>query len=51
VTDPNNLFAPEGKRYEVIAKVEYGTAMFIASADLDKTGAGRLPKIESFQMY
>ena len=53
VTDPNvTLFAPEGQQYEVVAKVEYGTAMFMASADLDnKGGSGRLPKIESFQMY
>lgn len=53
VNDTNTtLFAGQGEWYEVIAKVEYGTAMFMASAVLDnKSGGGRLPKIDSFQMY
>jgi hypothetical protein len=53
VSDPNStLFRGQGQWYEVIAKVEYGTAMFMASAELDNTGGtGRLPKIQSFQMH
>ncbi len=53
VSDPNtSKFQAQGKWYGVIAKVEYGTANFMASAELDnRGGSGRLPKIESFQMY
>ena len=53
VSDPNtSKFQGQGKWYEVIAKVEYGTAMFMAKAELNNSGgSGRLPKIQSFQMY
>lgn len=53
VGDPNSsLFRGQGQWFDIIAKVEYGTSMFMASAELDNTsGGGRLPKIESFQMY
>jgi hypothetical protein len=46
-----SLFSPKGDRYDVIAKVEYGTAMFMASAELATSSGGKLPKIENFQMY
>lgn len=53
VNDPNtSKFRGQGQWYEVIAKVEYGTSMFMASAELNNSGgSGRLPKILSFQMY
>ena len=52
VNDPNNsMFQGQGQYYEVIAKVEYGTAMFMASAELKTKGTNRLPDIQSFQMY
>jgi type II secretory pathway component PulK len=47
-----SLLAPQGSYFEVIAKVDYGTSTFMASAELQKgTGAGRLPVRRSFQMY
>lgn len=53
--DPNVAgdlkFAVQGSLYEVIAKVEYGTSMFMASAELSGGGNGRLPKLISFQAY
>ena len=54
VSDPTKIskFRGQGQWYEVIAKVEYGTAMFMASAELNNAaGNGKLPKIYSFQMY
>jgi type II secretory pathway component PulK len=54
VSDTSKItkFRGQGQYYEVIAKVEYGTAMFMASAELSNTaGNGKLPKIYSFQMY
>lgn len=54
VSDTTNAskFQAQGRWYEVIAKVEYGTAMFMAKAELNNSGgSGRLPKIQSFQMY
>lgn len=53
VSDPNtSKFRGQGQWYEVIAKVEYGTAKFMAKAELNNSGgSGRLPKIQSFQMY
>jgi type II secretory pathway component PulK len=53
--DPNIAgdlkFAVQGSLYDVIAKVEYGTSMFMASAELSGGGNGRLPKLLSFQAY
>jgi type II secretory pathway component PulK len=47
-----SILAPQGSYFEVIAKVDYGTSTFIASAELQKgQGAGRLPTRRSFQMY
>lgn len=57
VSDPNtSKFRGQGQWYGVIAKVEYGmvqgNAKFMASAELyNSGGSGRLPKIQSFQMY
>ncbi|MEY4668099.1 MAG: hypothetical protein RL518_798 [Pseudomonadota bacterium] len=53
VSDPNiSKFRGQGQWYEVIAKVEYGTAMFMASAELNSSGGGgRPPKLQSFRMY
>jgi len=53
VNDPNNSkFRGQGQWFEVIAKVEYGTSMFMASAELNNSGgSGRLPKLQGFQMY
>ena len=54
VSDPTKIskFRGQGQWFEVIAKVEYGTAMFMASAELNNAaGNGKLPKIHSFQMY
>lgn len=53
VNDPNtSKFRGQGQWYEVIAKVEYMNARFMASADLNNSGgSGRLPKLTSFQMY
>jgi hypothetical protein len=53
ISDPNtSKFRGQGQWYEVIAKVEYGTAMFMASAELNASGgSGRLSKIQSFQIY
>ncbi len=53
VSDPNtSKFRGQGTYYEVISKVEYGTSMFMASAELNNSGgSGRLPKLLSFQMY
>lgn len=50
ITGPNN-FSVSGTLYEVIAKVEYGTAAFMASAELKSTGSGKLPTITNFQVY
>jgi type II secretory pathway component PulK len=49
----NSKFRAQGQWFEVIAKVEYGTAMFMASAELNNAGAGagKLPKLHSFRMY
>ena len=46
-------FRAQGQWYEVIAKVEYGTSMFMASAELNNAGGGngKLPKVHSFRMY
>ena len=46
-----SLVQAEGNFFEIIAKVEYGTATFLASATLKKTGNGRMPKILSLQIY
>lgn len=47
-----SILAPQGSYFEVIAKVDYGTSTFMASAELQKgPGAGRLPTRRSFQMY
>jgi hypothetical protein len=36
----------------VVAKVDYGTSTFMASAELQKgSGNGRVPTRRSFQMY
>ena len=54
VTDPNiSKFRGQGQWFEVIAKVEYGTSMFMASAELNNTGGGngRLSKVKTFRMY
>ncbi len=45
------LVTPEGSYFDVIAKVEYGTSTFMATAELVKRGTGRLPLIKSFQLY
>ena len=53
ITDPK-IFSVSGTLYEVIAKVEYGTAAFMASAELKSTGSGnsgKLPTITNFQVY
>jgi hypothetical protein len=50
ITGPNN-FSVSGTLYEVIAKVEYGTAAFMASAELSGAGSGKLPTITNFQVY
>ena len=50
ITGPNN-FSVSGPLYEVIAKVEYGTAAFMASAELSDAGSGKLPTITTFQVY
>lgn len=49
----NSKFRAQGQWFEVIAKVEYGTAMFMASAELNNAGggSGKLPKLHSFRMY
>ena len=49
ITGPNN-FSVSGNLYEVIAKVEYGTAAFMASAELSGA-SGKLPTITNFQVY
>ncbi len=47
-----SILAPQGSYFEVIAKVDYGTSTFMASAELQKNpGSGRLPTRRSFQMY
>lgn len=53
VTDPNlSKFRGQGQYFEIIAKVEYGTAVFMASGELATNGrTGRLPKVVNFQMY
>jgi type II secretory pathway component PulK len=45
------MVTPEGSYFDVIAKVEYGTSTFMATAELVKRGTGRLPLIKSFQLY
>lgn len=45
------LVAPKGSVFDVIAKVEYGTSSYMATAILKDQGPGRLPKIESLQMF
>lgn len=44
-------FSVAGTLFEVIAKVEYGTSAFMASAELSGSGAGKLPVVTSFQVY
>jgi hypothetical protein len=44
-------FSVSGTLYEVIAKVEYGTAAFMASAELSGAGSQKLPTITNFQVY
>jgi type II secretory pathway component PulK len=53
ITDLNlSKFRGQGQWFEVIAKVEYGTAVFMASGELSTNGrTGRPPKITSFQVY
>jgi type II secretory pathway component PulK len=47
-----SILSPQGSYFEVIAKVDYGTSTFMASAELQKNpGSGRLPTRRSFQMY
>jgi type II secretory pathway component PulK len=47
-----SILSPQGSYFEVIAKVDYGTSTFMASAELQKgQGGGRLPTRRSFQMY
>lgn len=45
------LVAAKGSIFDVIAKVEYGTSSYMATAILRDQGPGRLPKIESLQIY
>lgn len=52
VTGPRSgIFSVSGTLYEVISKVEYGTAAFMASAELSGAGSGKLPTITNFQVY
>ena len=52
ITGPRSgIFSVSGTLYEVIAKVEYGTAAFMASAELSGAGSGKLPTITNFQVY
>jgi type II secretory pathway component PulK len=44
-------FSVAGTLFEVIAKVEYGTASFMASAELSGAGGGKLPTVTNFQVY
>jgi type II secretory pathway component PulK len=41
----------QGSVYDVIAKVEYGTSSYMATAILSQGGNGRLPKIDSLLLY
>ena len=51
ITGPRSgIFSVSGTLYEVIAKVEYGTAAFMASAELSGA-SGKLPTITNFQVY
>jgi type II secretory pathway component PulK len=45
------LVTPKGSVFDVIAKVEYGTSSYMATAILKDQGPGRLPRIESLQMF
>jgi type II secretory pathway component PulK len=52
ITPISSKIAAQGSYWEVIAKVDYGTSTFMASAELQKSpGGGRIPKKVSFQLY
>lgn len=54
IAPPVNLIEYNAKNFDVIAKVEYGTASFMATAQLKLAGAGapgKAPVIESLQLY
>jgi type II secretory pathway component PulK len=47
-----SILSNQGSYFEVVAKVDYGTSTFMASAELQKgSGNGRVPTRRSFQMY
>jgi type II secretory pathway component PulK len=45
------ILTADTTNFNVIAKVDYGTSVFMGSAELRKTGSGKLPELKAMLLY